>query len=64
LLSESHVKIRVEAFRLGLFLGGMSGLYKLVSGFLRLYRKKEDGFNSFWGGVVAGLSLSAFHPSR
>ena len=54
----------MSAVRLGLFLGGFSGLYKFVSEVLELLRNKHDGLNSFIGGLVAGISLTAIHKDR
>jgi hypothetical protein len=57
LLSEDNLKGRVGWVRSGLFVAGLSGLYKLVSGCLQLSRMHDDGWNDFVGGAVAGSSI-------
>lgn len=62
LVSEKNLIVREEAVRLGLFLGCFSGGFNLVKDLMAKYRKKEDGYNSFVAGGVAGLSI--FSQSR
>ena len=40
--------------KLGLFMGSLTGIMKLVIALSRIVRKKDDGLNGFLGGFIAG----------
>ena len=50
LLGENHLKFRVDAVSIGLFVGWFSGGYKALNAILSFLRKSEDVWNSFVSG--------------
>ncbi|GBG24712.1 Transmembrane protein 135 [Hondaea fermentalgiana] len=59
LLGEGNLAFRVEAVRMGLFLGGFTGLYRAVAHGLAVYATKSirKQWHSAFAGWIAGLSL-------
>lgn len=57
LFSEQKLIYRVEAVRLGLFVGQFSGVYELVTRLLARVRNKVDGKNAAVAGFLSGFSL-------
>jgi hypothetical protein len=57
LVSEKKLIVREEAVRIGLFLGGFSGLFSLIKSLLDKYRVSKSGLHSFIAGSLASSSL-------
>eukprot|EP01080_Neovahlkampfia_damariscottae_P002121 gene2121-1987_t len=57
LVSEKKLIVREEAVRIGLFLGGFSGLFSLIKLLLDKYRDSKSGLHSFIAGSLASSSL-------
>ncbi|KAJ3078575.1 hypothetical protein HK102_004388, partial [Quaeritorhiza haematococci] len=53
-----------DAFRLAGFFGSFAFLWKLTNDLLRFYRRKDDKWNGFASGAVAGVALLCERPSR
>ena len=72
ILGEKHLIFRVEAIRLGLFIGSFSGIYHLVSLLLKsrkntnnkLKNSEENKINSFLAGSIAGGISICFLPKE
>jgi hypothetical protein len=52
--------IHKKAFRLGAFLGGFSGIYKLMSCLLRRVFNRDSKFHAIPSGLLAGLAFGFF----
>eukprot|EP01129_Flabellula_baltica_P011583 TRINITY_DN5107_c0_g1_i1.p1 TRINITY_DN5107_c0_g1~~TRINITY_DN5107_c0_g1_i1.p1 ORF type:complete len:453 (+),score=61.26 TRINITY_DN5107_c0_g1_i1:37-1359(+) len=54
--AEKHVVVRVEAMRMGLFLGGFASVFKLLKLIFEYYSRKRSVYHSLIAGFVASLS--------
>mmetsp|Transcript_8274 Transcript_8274/g.13396 ORF Transcript_8274/g.13396 Transcript_8274/m.13396 type:complete len:524 (-) Transcript_8274:1950-3521(-) len=64
LVTESNLQFREEAVRLGLFFGGFSGIYKVIShGLANFGGKGKQSWHSAVAGWFAGVSLCAMDAS-
>jgi len=65
ILGESGLSFRVEAVRIGFFVGGFSGIYAAVTHSLThlVSGGKRLGWHSVAGGYLAGLSLAFMNPN-
>ncbi len=50
-------QVKLDAVRLGLTIGGITGVHKLAYGLLARLRRTEDGWNSLISGALSGLPL-------
>jgi len=59
LVGETHLHFRIEAVRMGLFIGGFTGIYRAVCHGLAVYVSKglRERWHAAVGGWLAGLSL-------
>jgi hypothetical protein len=64
LMGQETLHSRVDAVSLGLFIGSLTGGFKFLRGLLHHLRQKEDGYNTFAAGTLAGLSFFFVDPSR
>jgi len=62
-LGETHLTFRIEAVRIGLFIGGFSGLYTALTHTLARVSGARVGWHSLVGGWIAGWTLSFMDPS-
>ena len=56
-LGEGSLNFRVDAIRLGLFVGWFSGAYKAILATCRYTRQHKDGWNAFTAGSLSGLAI-------
>lgn len=50
-------QVKLDAVRLGLTIGGITGVHKLVYGLITRFRQKQDAWNSLISGALSGLPL-------
>ena len=50
-------QVKLDAVRLGLTIGGITGVHKLAYGLLARLRRTEDAWNSLISGALSGLPL-------
>ncbi|CAG8753032.1 9921_t:CDS:2, partial [Cetraspora pellucida] len=60
----THGFFGIDALRFGAAFGSFSFLWKLINNGLRYIRKKDDKWNSFIAGSIAGISLIAEKRER
>jgi len=57
LFDEKHLVVRVDAIRLGLAVGGFSGLYEYVLRLVSRYHDNQMGAANFLAGLVGGIAI-------
>eukprot|EP00300_Choanocystis_sp_HF-7_P027210 c32287_g1_i1.p1 GENE.c32287_g1_i1~~c32287_g1_i1.p1 ORF type:complete len:490 (+),score=93.63 c32287_g1_i1:35-1471(+) len=64
LFSEDSIKYRVDAVRFGLFIGGLTGGFKLIRGLINRWRGRDDEYSTILAGMIASLSFFFVDKSR